>query len=85
MKMHLKIHGNTDARWNHTSLEEYAPVDGRWELDGSSEDRSFGDIVSEIKRWLHVNCEVSVKLFHADGREITGPLPSEGTFVATRI
>lgn len=81
MNMNITIHDVKNAE----ELDQFVPVEGRWRLDGSSEDRSAEGVEQSVVNWMDADYKLSVKLFHADGREITGDMPSEGQFLATRI
>lgn len=70
---------------NADELEQFTPVDGQWFLDGSSEDRSRDGIEQSVRNYMDADFEIDVNLFQMDGREITGDMPSEGAFIATRI
>jgi hypothetical protein len=78
--MQITIH---DVK-NADELDQFIPVEGCWRLDGSSEDRSAAGVEQSVRNWMDAAYAVSVRLFHADGREITGDMPSEGQFLAIR-
>lgn len=69
---------------NASKLDDFEPVTGEWYLDGSSEDRSFSGVEQSVRNWMDSEHELTVGIFHMDGREITGDMPSEGTFLARR-
>lgn len=70
---------------NANKLTEFIPVSGEWFLDGDSEDRSIEGIEQSVRNYMDAEFPIRVSVFRADGREITGDTPSEGTFLATRI
>lgn len=69
---------------NAENLDQFIPVEGQWSVDGDSGDRSWDDVAEAVRNWMDADYKIEVRLFHADGREITGELPAAGTFLATR-
>ena len=80
MSMNITIR-NVD---NADELDNFIPVSGRWFLDGDSEDRSIESLMEAVINWMDADYQIDVRVFHADGREVTSDIPSEGTFLATR-
>lgn len=80
MNMNINIY----AVENANELETYNPVSGKWSLHVDSEDRSVEGIEQSVRNYMDADFKISVQVFHADGRAITGDVPSEGTFVAVR-
>ena len=80
MSMNIAIRNVANA----DELDSFNPVSGKWFLDGDSEDRSIESIVEAVINWMDADYQIDVRVFHADGREITSDTPSEGTFLATR-
>ncbi len=80
MSMNITIRNVANAE----ELALFNPVSGQWFLDGDSEDRSIESIVEAVINWMDADYQIDVRVFHADGREITSDTPSEGTFLATR-
>lgn len=74
----------TDVK-NANELDSFVPVEGRWILDEFSEDRSLDGIMQSVRNYMDADYGIKVELFHLDGRAITGDMPSEGAFLATRI
>jgi len=70
---------------NASDLSQFNPVSGQWFLDGDSEDRSVESVVEAIINWMDADYQIDVRVFHADGREITSDTPSEGAFLALRL
>lgn len=83
---------------NAAQLDDYVPVTGRWiarhcaewnavrrpDSDCNKIRPSGTSVVEAVGNWMDADFPIRVQLFHADGREITGDMPWEGTFVATR-
>jgi hypothetical protein len=69
---------------NANELDSFAPVDGQWFLDGSSDDRSRDGVENSVRNYMDAEYAIRVQIFHMDGREITGDIPASGTFLATR-
>lgn len=82
---------------NANELPDYVPVTGKWAAESSNWKATFlayldGDcptpartaVAETVCNWLDSDFPIAVRLYHADGREITGDMPWEGTFVATR-
>lgn len=65
-------------------LSGFVPVEGRWIIGGDSESRSRDGVEQSVRNYMDVEYPIRVSVFHADGREIIGDLPSEGTFLAVR-
>jgi len=70
---------------NAEDLSKFDPVSGEWFLHIDSEDRSIESVMEAVINWMDAGYQIDVRVFHADGREITSDNPSEGTFLATRI
>lgn len=68
---------------NPKDIEAFVPVEGNWSIRGNR-DGSTDDVEKAIAYQLGTDYRILIKVFHADGRTITGDLPSEGTFVACR-
>jgi hypothetical protein len=81
MSMNITIHSVRNA----SDLPEFVPVEGQWALHCLSEDRTRESVEESVRNWMDAEFPVRVSVYHADGREITGDMPSEGTFLATRI
>lgn len=69
---------------NANELPSFVPVEGQWEVNGTSEERDYNEIVEAIESSLGAAFKVKVDLYHDNGHAITGDLPSGGTFLATR-
>jgi len=82
---------------NAKDLPDYVPVTGRWSAYVSTwrEKWDFGangkfappskvSVIETVCNWMDADFPIRVQLFHADGREITGEMPWDGAFVATR-
>ena len=71
---------------NASDLSEFVPVEGEFTTEVRDEDDDCGTQVVEqaIRNWIDTDYPISVRVFHADGRAITGDVPSRGTFIATR-
>ena len=80
MSMNITIRNVANAE----ELSAFTPVSGEWCLDGDSEDRSIESIIQAVINWMDADYQIDVRVFHADGREITSDTPSEGNFLATR-
>lgn len=70
---------------NANELSGFVPVEGAWILDESSDDRDRDGIEQSVCNYMDADYAIKVTLYHSDGREITGDLPSEGVFLAIRI
>ena len=70
---------------NASDLSKFDPVSGEWFLHIDLEDRSIESVMEAVINWMDAGYQIDVRVFHADGREITNDNPSEGTFLATRI
>jgi hypothetical protein len=79
--MNITIHSVRNA----IDLPERVPVDGKWTLHCLSDDRTREGVEDSVRNWMDADFEIRVSIYHADGREITGDMPAEGTFVATRL
>lgn len=80
MNMQITIHEVKNAN----ELDAFVPVEGRWRIDGSSDDRSPEGVEQSITNWMDASYPIRVSLFHANGHAITGDFPSEGSFLALR-
>lgn len=69
---------------NANELDSFVPAEGQWFLAGDSDDRSWDGVVQSVRNYMDAEYAIEVKIFHADGREITSEIPSEGIFIATR-
>lgn len=69
---------------NANELDSFVPVEGQWFLDGDSEDLSFEGVEQSVRNYMDADYLIDVQVFHADGHAITGDMPGEGTFLATR-
>ena len=70
---------------NASDLSKFDPVSGEWFLNIDSKDRSIESVIKAVTNWMDAGYQIDVRVFHADGREITSEIPSEGTFLATRL
>ena len=70
---------------NASDLSKFDPVSGEWFLHIDSKDRSIESVIKAVTNWMDAGYQIDVRVFHADGREITSEIPSEGTFLATRL
>lgn len=70
---------------NANELDSFIPVEGQWEIDGLSEDRSRQGVEQSVRNWMDADYAVDVKLFHMNGHEILDDMPASGTFLATRL
>lgn len=69
---------------NANEMESFAPVSGKWSIHMLSDDRSAESVEEAVRLYTGAAFPISVRVFHADGRAITGDCPTNGTFVATR-
>lgn len=69
---------------NADEIGKFTPVSGEWTLHCDSDDRSRDGVEQSVCNWIDVDFALDVEIFHADGRAITGDIPSNGTFVAVR-
>lgn len=69
---------------NANELDAFNVVSGEWELHCLSDDRSEAGVIESVRNYMDAVFPVEVRVFHADGRAITGDMPSHGTFVAVR-
>jgi hypothetical protein len=69
---------------NAQDLLRFVPVTGSWRINhyDGTEAPSVQDVEESIRNWM--DADVSVSVFHADGREIASECPSDGTYVAVR-
>ena len=72
-----------DAK-NANELDSFIPVEGQWFIGGDHNENTVEDVIETVINWMDADYKIDVQVFHLDGRHITGDLPSEGTFLATR-
>jgi hypothetical protein len=72
---------------NADELDNFTPVSGTWRIENFSggDGTTEQDVQESIVNWMDASYGLRVAVFHADGRAITSEIPSEGTYVATRI
>lgn len=68
---------------NAAALPGFEPVSGTWRIDGDRPE-SLSDVEVSVRNWMDADFKIEVRVYHADGRVITGDVPSEGTYLATR-
>jgi len=69
---------------NAVELEDFVPVTGTWNITDKQDEDSIYDVQESIVNWMDTSYSIDVMVFHADGREISGDLPWEGTFLVNR-
>jgi len=69
---------------NAVELEDFVPVTGTWIIKDKQDEDSIYDVEASIVNWMDSSYSIDVMVFHADGREISGDLPWEGTFLVIR-
>jgi len=69
---------------NAVELEDFVPVTGTWIITDKQDEDSIYDVEESIVNWMDSSYSIDVMVFHADGREISGDLPWEGTFLVIR-
>lgn len=69
---------------NAVELEDFVPVTGTWSIQDKQDEDSIYDVEESIVNWMDSSYSIDVMVFHADGREISGDLPWEGTFLVIR-
>jgi len=69
---------------NAVELEDFVPVTGTWNITDKQDEDSIYDVEASIVNWMDSSYSIDVMVFHADGREISGDLPWEGTFLVIR-
>jgi len=69
---------------NAVELEDFVPVTGTWIITDKQDEDSIYDVEASIVNWMDSSYSIDVMVFHADGREISGDLPWEGTFLVIR-
>jgi hypothetical protein len=69
---------------NAVELEDFIPVTGTWSITDKQDEDSIYDVEASIVNWMDSSYSIDVKVFHVDGREISGDLPWEGTFLVNR-
>ena len=69
---------------NAVELEDFIPVTGTWSITDKQDEDSIYDVEASIVNWMDSSYSIDVMVFHVDGREISGDLPWEGTFLVNR-
>jgi hypothetical protein len=73
---------------NANELDGFQPVEGEWQFDNmlsDLEDRDLSAVETAVSNYMDAKYKIKVQLFHTNGHEITGDIPSGGLFLATRI
>ena len=69
---------------NANELASFAPVEGQWSVDGTSDERDYNEVLEAVEAHFQDRFPVKVELFQSNGHAINDDLPACGSFLATR-
>lgn len=70
---------------NANELDKFEPVSGAWMIhECDPDDRTTDAVAESVRNFMDADYPISVQVFTADGKAITGDIPDCGQFIATR-